>query len=592
MKNTFTKLLCALLIAGASAISVGCKKDKTIDVQRFPISVIEGEHYTLTAPADAAAGDEVCVEIKTTDYNYHIASVAAEDRLCRRVSGDNTQAVYSFTMPAYPVKVFATVAQDILPIVYDCDDLLFRVSGPDGAAEGETVEFTVMMRNKRHKVDVVHIDPATACEQITADRAKGKYTYRFTMPASMVVLRIEAKLAARAITLAPDERTTIEMLNSFDADTEPADRTYEAFESDTVRFRCVTEYGYTATAKVLAESGTEIAVATEKNEEGNCFAFVMPDEAVRIETTTDMMYRDKPFLGTYKGYYIDKPDEPTYTTQLNPDSMEITLTLNADGTFSTSGWNNISGQYEFNESDNTFTRINNDEKNGEWSVGGQVFYKYETADYKEYDVVSVRFYINDLSTDKPHQFIAANEDFHYCCITQDDSCKYWLIEQADNYDVYKCKWRRHFLMAWTTDGQIKEYPTYVERVFIDGTIASINHYSISNYLKINVGPTTEDATRWDYICRFSRSNTSEPFTFTLRGAEGGYFTKQGCDSLPRILLDGFDQIAYESEMAGISIDYGTYTVADNILNVKYASGKSATYRLDMTARTFEDITDE
>ncbi len=317
----------------------------------------------------------------------------------------------------------------------------------------------------------------------------------------------------------------------------------------------------------------------------------MPDEAVRIETTTDMMYRNKPFVGTYRGYYILNPAGTHSGESLTPDSMNITLTLNADGTFSTSGRNKISGQYSFNESDNTFTCINNDEKQGEWNVGGQVFYKYETADYKEYDVVSVRFYIDDLTENKPCQFIAANEDFYYCCM-RGTSRKYWLIEQADNYDLYKCKWRRYFLMAWTTDGQSREYPTYVERVSIRGTIASLSPYSISNYLKINVGPATKDATTWDYICRFSRDNTGLPFTFTLRGAEGGYFTEQGGGSFPRIRLDGFDKIAYEGEMPGISTEIGNYTIANNILNVKYVSGKSATYRLDMTARTFEDITGE
>ena len=588
MKNTFTKLFCALmLIAITGAIAVGCKKDKTTAPQRFPITVIEGDHYTLTVPADAAAGEEVTVEVKITDYNYHIAYLIADDELCQRISGSNTEAVYSFIMPARPVKVVASVAQDILPIVYN-HDLKVWISGPDGAVEGATVDFAVFMRDKRYRISAIDTDPAVACDLASSERATGKYNYRFTMPASMVVLQIETKLAARAITLAPDERTTVEMLNCLEVGTEPDGRTYEAIEGDTVCFRCVTEYGYVPTAKVLAGSGAEIAVATEKGEEGECLAFVMPDEAVRIETTTDMLYKDKPFVGTYKGYYIDKPYGATYTTSRNPDSMEITLTLNADGTFSTSGRNNISGLYAFNESDNTFARINNDAKQGEWDVDGQVFYKYETANYKEYDVVSVRFYIDDITTDSPSQFIAANKDFHYCCITTSNfRLSYCLIEQADNYDLYKCKWRRYFLMDRTPVSDRREHPT-VERVLIDGTIASLSPYSISNYLKINVGPATEDASSWDYICRFSRNDTGLPFTFTLRGAEGGYFIKQGCDSLPRILLDGFDRIAYEGTIPG---ETGNYTIADNILSVKYISGKSATYRLDMNARTFEEITE-
>ena len=590
MKNTFTKLLCALmLIAITGAIAVGCKKDKTAAPQRFPITVIEGDHYTLTVPADAAAGEEVTVEVKITDYNYHIAHLIADDELCQRISGSNTEAVYSFIMPARPVKVVASVAQDILPIVYN-HDLKVWISGPDGATEGATVDFSVFMRDKRYRISSIDTDPAIACDLASSDRATGKYNYRFTMPASMVVLQIETKLAARAITLAPDERTTVEMLNCLEAGTEPDGRTYEAIEGDTVRFRCVTEYGYVATAKVLAESGAEIAVATEKDEEGECLAFVMPDEAVRIATTSDMIYKDKPFVGTYKGYYINNPAGTNSGESVTPDLMDITLTLNADGTFSTGGLYGISGQYAFDESDNTFIRINNDAEQGEWNVGGQVFYKYETADYKEYDVVSVRFYIDVINESKPCQFIAADKDFYYCCMCGHPD-KYWLIEQADNYDLYKCKWRRYFLMAWTTDGQSRRYQTYVERVFVDGTIASLNPYSISNYLKINVGPATEDATSWDYICRFSRDDTGLSFTFTLRGAEGGYFIKQGCDSFPRILLDGFDRIAYEGEMPGVSNETGNYTIADNILSVKYVSGKSATYRLDMNARTFEEITE-
>lgn len=578
-----------MLIAITGAIAVGCKKDKTAAPQRFPITVIEGDHYTLTVHADAAAGEEVTVEVKITDYNYHIAYLIADDELCQRISGSNTEAVYSFIMPARPVKVVASVAQDILPIVYN-HDLKVWISGPDGAVEGATVDFAVFMRDKRYRISGIDTDPAIACDLASSDRATGKYNYRFTMPASMVVLQIETKLAAHAITLAPDERTTVEMLNCLEAGTEPDGRTYEAIEGDTVRFRCVTEYGYVATAKVLAGSGAEIAVATEKDEEGDCLAFVMPDEAVRIATTSDMIYKDKPFVGTYRGYYIIDPAGTRSGESVTPDLMDITLTLKADGTFSTSGRNNISGQYAFNESDNTFIRINNDAEHGEWNVGGQVFYKYEAADYKEYDVVSVRFYIDDIRESRSCQFIAADKDFYYCCMCGSPS-KYWLIEQADNYDLYKCNWRRYFLMAWTTDGQSRRYPTYVERVFVDGTIASLNPYSISNYLKINVSPATEDATSWDYICRFSRDDTGLSFTFTLRGAEGGYFTKQGGGSLPRILLDGFDRIAYESEMPGVSNETGNYTIADNILSVKYVSGKSATYRLDMNARTFEEITE-
>lgn len=578
-----------MLIAITGAVAAGCKKDKTAAPQRFPITVIEGDHYTLTVPADAAAGEEVTVEVKITDYNYHIAYIIADDEQCQRISGSNTEALYSFVMPARPVKVVASVAQDILPIVYN-HDLKAWISCPDGAAEGATVDFAVFMRDKRYKISAVDTDPAIACDLVASDRATGKYDYRFTMPASMVVLQIETKLAARTITLAPDKRTTIEMLNCLEAGTEPDGRTYEAIEGDTVRFRCVTEYGYVARAKVLAGSGAEIAVATEKDEEGECLAFVMPDEAVRIETTSDMIYKDKPFVGTYKGYHIYDPTGASSGVSETPDLMNITLTLNADGTFSTGGLYGISGQYAFDESDNTFTRINNDAEQGEWNVGGQVFYKYETADYKEYDVVSVRFYIDDISESRSCQFIAADKDFYYCCMCGSPN-KYWLIEQADNYDLYKCKWRRYFLMAWTTDGQSRRYPTYVERVFVNGTIASFNLYSISNYLKISVGPATEDASPWDYICRFSRDRMGWPFIFTLRGAEGGYFIKQGCDSFPRIRLDGFDQIAYEGATPGVSNETGNYTIADNILNVKYVSGKSATYRLDMNARTFEEITE-
>ncbi len=554
MKKIFTRLLCALTLF-TGLVATGCKDSKTDDALRFAINTVSGEQYAVTTDKDAAVGDEVKVAVKVTDASYHIINVAANLEFCKKISGDDVDAVYSFIMPAEDVTITVYVAHNAYGITYT-ESSAFAVEGPSTAAVEEKVEFTVTMANAARKITSAKANDVD-CELISVDESTSQYKYAFTMPAANVVVTLEAGLDRHIITPKQGEHSVLTMLNCCDNwDAQPKDRIFDEVVGKPVKFLYSAELGYTAAIKATSASGENLEITYDDKDPdfGECWTCFMPDEDITIETTatekTD--YKGKAFVGTYKGYEVKVADGQLFSA--NEPVINFTLNYNTSFYINTTDANafDFDGCYSFDEAHNRFAYIH------EYSDDG-----YGRADYglsgQWFDNGDVFAYTNDLQSDKPENmkfYFASTADFDYACAAGDTYGMRFLVELT-----------RNGAKSWYFIKKQELATTPVSLQFTSGT--SIAEASSAFILDGN-----------DAFYRYDHIAGSAP-VFTARGTEFGSYASQDSASQPALVLDGFGNAKYGEED-------GTYTIEGNLLTF-VSGGDTRTFLLDKSAKTYSEV---
>ena len=558
--NIFKKLFC-LAIGLTGIILTGCSHSEPDDSSKsFSITTNSDETlFTRTAPDKAKAGETVTINIKVIKENYHIAFVTANSVACEKISGDETEASYSFVMPEKDVEVSIIVVEnepDNYRIFYPTDEAytnICRITGPEWGAVGKEVELTFKMTEKYESFMPVEVKAnEITCELASSRISANEYVFKFTMPAKDVTITFKHDHELHLISVKNAENTYITMLNSCD-DWYADPIVYDAWYGYTVKFLYGGELGFTADIKAETQSGIELDVTWLESDEtapNGCWAVEMPDEPITLSTVahekTD--YMGKPFTGVYKGYQVIVGENNMFRSS----TPTLSLDMRGNTSFFTKSTDSnkfdFDGCYQYDESDNSFSYLREYSDNGygevDFGVSGRFF-----------NNVDAFVYVSNLQVPKPDYvkyYFASKEDFDYFCAATDQYGVRYLAEIDKNGSK-----------SWYYIEIQSMKATKVDLVFTSGSTIADACSAIAY----------DNGTA---LFKYDHASAGSKPVFTMRGAEAGTY-KAADGSGADLVLDGFGNVSGASN--------GTYTVDRNIVS----ASDGASYIINTSDKTYTKV---
>lgn len=433
---------------------------------------------------------------------------------------------------------------------------IYEFNCPKTAERGQDVLFSVYMDDNTKRPAKVYANDQE-CTRIGDDGVTWYYT--FSMPAKDVTLTLTTEQNMHVITLKQGAHTTITMLNSSDDwEKDSADRVFDNFAGEPVKFLWNAHLGYEGTLKVYTASGTDVACeyVTDDEDYGECWKCFMPNERLIIETiaTEKTDYLGQPFVGDYKGYGITVGAQGV----VSGTTPEFALSLNSNSSFLAKSTDtnafNFDGCYTYDATKNTFAYI--------------AEYSSDAYGEKDYGVSGTWFTANDalvsvsdLQNDKPDNmkyYFVSKSDFTYAAAASDAYGSRFLIEMH------------------TTDGNRYYYFSKIDNTVQQVTLDYTSGTSVTDASSAMVYDLSGTP-----LFRYTRATASSQPVFTLKGAEAGTYTKQnGTSSDATLTLDGFGNATYGTTT-------GTYTIDKSIVSFTSAgSADKQTFIIDQSAMTY------
>ena len=558
--NIFKKILC-LVIGLTGIILTGCNKSETeVNTKTFSITTNSDEAlFSYTAPEKAEAGETVTINIKVVKENHHIAFVTANSVACEKVSGDETEASYSFIMPEKDVEISIIVVEnepDHYRIFYPTDEAytqICKITGPEWGAVEADVEVTFKMTEKYESfmpVEVMAND--IPCELTSSRISANEYVFKFTMPAEDVTITFKHDHEMHLITVEEAENSYVTMLNSGrDWDADPV--IFEAWYGYYVKFLYGGELGFTADLKAVTASGIELDVTWLESDEtapNGCWMVQMPDEPISLSTVahekTD--YLGKPFVGVYKGYQVIVGENNMFKSSTPTFSLDMRGNTAFFAKSTDSNKFDFDGCYQFDENSDTFAYRREYSDNGYGEVDYGVSGKY----FSNGDAF---IYISNLQVPKPDYvkyYFASKDDFDYFCAA------------TDQYGVrYLAEIDKKGMKSWY----------YIETQSMNATKVNLTFTSGSTIAEACSAIAYYNGTA---LFRYDHAAAGSKPVFTMRGSEAGTY-KAADGSGADLVLDGFGNVSGASN--------GTYTVDKNIVN----ASDGTSYIIDTSEKTYTKV---
>lgn len=433
---------------------------------------------------------------------------------------------------------------------------IYEFSCPKTAERGSEVLFSVYVDDNTMRPAKVYANDQE-CTAIADDGVT--WYYSFTMPAKDVTMTLTTEKNMHTITLKQGAHTTITMLNSSDDwEKDSADRVFNNYAGEAVKFLWNAHLGYDGTLKVYTASGTEVSCeyVTDDEDFGECWKCFMPNERLIIETvaTEKTDFLGQPFVGDYKGYAVAVGAQGV----VSGTTPEFALSLNSNTSFLAKSTDanafNFDGCYTYDESKNTFAYISD--------------YSSDAYGEKDYGVSGTWFTdndalvsVSDLQDDKPDNmkyYFVSKSDFTSAIAASDTYGSRFLIE------MHATEGTRYYYFSKINNS--------VEQVTVNFTSGS-SVADASSAMVYDMSGTP--------LFRYTRATTTSQPVFTLKGAEAGTYAKQdGTSSDAALTLDGFGNATYGSTS-------GTYTIDKSIVTyTQTGSSNKQTFIIDQSAMTY------
>ncbi|MEG1497525.1 MAG: InlB B-repeat-containing protein, partial [Clostridiales bacterium] len=237
------------------------------------------ELTNTTLPAKAKLGETVnfALAVKTGDSDYIIDTVKVvygTDDQYSITPSLGTDGRYSFTMPAYDVKITSTVVQNVFAINkgVEKDATIAVTNNLTKAAVGTAITFTATPTNN----DYIIKDVLVTCGANTVPTTNSNGIYSFNMPKGAVTISATVSQNVFAIHKVETDAT----INITKPD--PAIQTKAtAGASVTFTAKATDKKKIVDTIDIVDGSGNPVAV-TPLNDAANSYTFTMPKSAVTI----------------------------------------------------------------------------------------------------------------------------------------------------------------------------------------------------------------------------------------------------------------------------------------------------------------------
>lgn len=523
----------------------------------FPITWNECDSYTVEAPAEARANEEVSVTV-TPAEGVVINGLMYNDNGCTLVSSEGGKSVFSFTMPAQAVALTVdyTAPAKTYTITAKNDDGVYSFSVAKSAEEGSLVKFTMTFVNQTYKVTSVSFGNEETCTLLgeTVEDEFTTYEFEFTMPSRNVTLTPAVEKNWHRIYRVSSEHAEVKALNCLVKDEhgnpipdEDGNWICQQVKGQMFHFMVYPEMGYNYEITVKGESGKGYGYGPATAPDfGACLGIQMPNEPITVEATSSEKgdYLGEPFVGTYSGCFIDILEASRISSSASANAV-AELKSNTVFTVRTTDVNafDFNGTYTYDKSAGSF--------------------RYNHADCKTYG-------LSGKTEDAFNLFIVNNklEDMP-------EHTRFYIVSKEESSD-YVCASN-----ASKNEALIQIRNSAGNNVFYLFTRSS---YSISPVeVTFESGSSIADAGAVAYFTD-EASGTSYRYSveggiavFTKGGQEAGaYAPAEGGEA--DLVLDGFGKGTYKGEE-------GTYTVDGTIVEFTAASGTKS-FILDFTNRTY------
>lgn len=563
MKNIFSKLcstatptgvksrtaFCLIVVAAFVACFTSCKKhEEDVTTHAYRISYQESKHYTVSAPAEAHAGERITVNVATTQSGLTVEGVTYNGKECE---AEGTS--YVFTMPAENVTLEIHLMGSI---VVESSEFYTARADKTQAAEGETVTVTFNTNDTAYTITQATYNDK-ACTLVSNEGTK--YVYSFVMPDCPVSVKALVAQNFLSIVYSDDANVKMFMLDCIDNVDEPRDEwVFSQIPGGLVHFKYEETIGYNVTTTLTGDTtGTDYSqiiywsLASDNMLGQDCWAFEMPLEPVTITLRSEeaSVYPGEAFLGEYKGYSIGIG---TGNILSKDDASTLTFDIKASAAFigEINGDNHFEGLYSLDGKSFSYIR---EKCRDRYAASGHI-----VSDDRIYVTLS------DLQYDRPENarsFFVSKNDVEYVCIAENEYGLRYLLEVTENGT------KSWYFISRTMPSFITEQAPIVpaEVVFTRGTSLTDSPAEAKISLEGNL-----------YI-KYTNDAGSTPL-FTYRGKEVGQYTSEGYDTLT---LDGFGTATYGS------IE-GTYTLAGALLTLQTDNGDMQ-FNIDIEKGTYTRV---
>lgn len=534
-------------------------KIQTVENPSYPITWNESESYVLETVSEAKVSETVTVRIVPAE-EVEIHGLSYNDQECTLVSSEAGELIYSFTMPAQAVALTVdyTGPASVYNISAQDSPNKYRFNVARTAEEGALVKFTMTFMDQSIKVLQVAYGKGynDFCEPLAEEVGDEEtvYTFEFTMPGQDVVLTPAIEKNWHRIYRVSAPHSEVKALNCLMKDEQGNPITDEDgsyicrnVKGEMFHFIVNLDLGYEADITVTGESGKGYgygpAVAPDY---GSCYGIVMPNEAITVESKTREKedYKDKPFVGTYQGVFIDVLKGGSITSTAVPNAI-MELKYNTVFTVMTTDVNNFnfSGTYVFNEADNTFKY--NHEDCGEYALSGSTGNEFNL------------FKVNNKLEDKPEHtrfYLTSREAAsNYVCASNSSANEALIEAETGSGKLVHYLFKRSSYSVTQVELQFAERNSIGENgavaFFTDQTTGVSYKYTVENNAPV----------------------------FAKAGKEAGAYAPEAGKEAD-LILDGFGTGTYKGEE-------GTYTAQGTIVDFTTASD-SYSFVLDFTNKTY------
>lgn len=523
----------------------------------FPITWNECDSYTIEAPAEAKADEEVTVTV-TPGEEVEIHGLKYNDDDCTLVSSEDGKSVFSFTMPAQAVALTVdyTAPAKTYTITAENKDGVYSFSVAKSAEEGSTVNFTMTFVDQTRKVTEVSFGSGETCTLIgeTVADEYTTYEFEFTMPSRNVTLTPAVETNWHRIYRISTEHAEVKALNCLVKDDqgnpipdEDGSWICQQVKGQMFHFIVYPEIGYDYEITVKGESGKGYGYGPATAPDfGACLGIQMPNEPITVEATSSEKadYLGKPFVGTYSGCFIDVLEASKISSSASANAV-VELKANTVFTVKTTDVNafDFKGTYTYDESAGSFK------------------YNYEDCDAyglsgstgNDFNLFIVNNKVEDMPEHTRFYIVSTEEGSDYVCAS--NASKNEALIQIRN-----------------SAGQNVFY------------LFSRSTYSISPVeVSFESGSSIADA---DAVAYFTDEVSGTSYRYNVEGGNavftkggqeaGSYSPAEGGEA--DLVLDGFGKGTYKGEE-------GTYTVDGTIVKFTSASGETS-FILDFTNRTY------
>lgn len=522
----------------------------------FPITWNECDSYTIEAPSEAKANEEVTVTI-TPGEQVEIKGLKYNDDDCTLVSSEGGKSVFSFTMPAQAVALTVdyTAPAKTYTITADNQDGVYSFSVAKSAEEGSLVKFTMTFVDQTRKVTAVSFGSGETCTLLgeTVEEEFTTYEFEFTMPSRNVTLNPTVEKNWHRIYRVSSEHAEVKALNCLVKDEqgnpipdEDGSWICQQIKGQMFHFIVYPEIGYNYEITVKGESGKGYGYGPATAPDfGACLGVQMPNEPITVEATSSEKedYLGEPFVGTYNGCFIDILEASKISSCASANAV-VELKANTVFTVKTTDANafDFKGTYTYDKSAGSFKY--NYEDCDAYGLSGKTGEKFNL------------FIVNNKVEDMP-------EHTRFYIVSKEEASDFVCASNASKNEALiqvNCAGKNEHYFFTRSSYSISP----VEVTFESGS-------SIADAGAVAFFTDEVSGTSYRYSVEGGKA------VFTKGGKEAGAYAP-AAGSEADLVLDGFGKGTYKGEE-------GTYTVDGTIVKFTSASGETS-FILNFTDKTY------